>query len=81
MPKKSTTSSRRGKSVRPSKPYAEFPLFPHDSGRWAKKIRGQFHYFGKWADDPKGEAAGQLWADQRDDLLEVRACLATQRET
>ena len=57
---------------KPRKPRPDFPLFPHASGRWAKKIRGQFKYFGKVDADPKGEAALQLWLQQRDDLLAGR---------
>lgn len=60
------------KSSRPSKPRPDFPLFPHASGRWAKKVRGSFCYFGKVADDPRGERALQLWLDQKDDLLAGR---------
>jgi len=52
-----------------SKPCPDFPLFPHASNRWAKKIKGNFHYFGKVSDDPNGEAALQQWLDQKDDLL------------
>jgi integrase len=46
---KSSTSTRARKSPRPAtaKPYAGFPLTPHPSGRWCKKIRGKLHYFGK----------------------------------
>ncbi len=46
---------------RPGKPHPDFPLFPHATGRWAKKVRGRFCFFGKVADDPKGEKALELW--------------------
>ena len=54
------------------KPHPDFPLFPHATGRWAKKIRGMFHYFGKVANDPKGEKALDQWLEQKDDLLAGR---------
>lgn len=49
------------KPGKPKPPYSGFPLWIHPSGRWCKKIRGRAFYFGKVADDPRGEAAIELW--------------------
>src|SRR5947207_562936 len=58
--------------AKPEKPRHDFPLFPHATGRWAKKVRGKLEYFGKWSDDPKGERALNKWLDEKDDLLAGR---------
>lgn len=44
-------STAKAPRQKPSKPDAEYPLFAHNNGLWAKKIKGKLHYFGKW-DDP-----------------------------
>ena len=53
------------KSTRPcrgGKPHPDFRLFRHASGRWCKRIRAKFFYFGKVAHHPEGVAARPLRA-------------------
>lgn len=75
----STRKSRTRKAAdRPRKPYEAFPLTPHASGKWQKKIRGKFHYFGAWArringklvhvDGDGWKEALELYKAQADDL-------------
>lgn len=67
-------NSKRGSSssqvkTKPQKPRPDFPLYAHNSGRWAKKVLGQIHYFGPWADP---QAALELWVERKDDIFAGR---------
>jgi len=55
---------------KPKKPHPDFPLYAHNAGQWAKKVKGRVYYFGKW-DQPR-EALNQ-WLAVKDELLAGRA--------
>lgn len=62
MPNESTRSPapRKAKPDKPAKPTADFPLFPHATKRWAKKLRGKMFYYGSWAGGPDAALAEYL---------------------
>lgn len=62
-------STKAAAQTKPQKPNPDFPLFPHATKRWAKKVKGKMEYFGPW-DDP--EAALQEWYRVKDALLQGR---------
>lgn len=64
-----STRRRRTRHHQSAKPYPDYPLTAHPSGRWCKKIRGKLHYFGPIDD---WQAALDKWHLQRDDLLNGR---------
>jgi len=65
--------SRKG-ADRPKKPYPDFPLTPHASGAWQKKIRGKIFYFGKWGKRVNGKLVripGDGWEEALDEYKKV----------
>lgn len=83
MAKKSTKNGTADK--RPPKPCKDYPLFFHQSGRIAKKVRKKLHYFGRWGKTVNGEvvlvenldeaiqAAWDLFEEQKNDLYAGRS--------
>jgi integrase len=78
-----STRKKRSSKVAISKPYPDFPLSPHASGKWQKKVRGKLYYFGRWGRVVKGQMvkldgddwwkpALELWKAQADDLYAGR---------
>lgn len=41
-------STKSRSSGKPQKPYADFPLTLHGSGRFCKRVNKETHYFGRW---------------------------------
>jgi hypothetical protein len=71
----STRKPRSRKAAdQPKTPYPEFPLTPHASGAWQKKIRGRTQYFGRWAKRDDGKLVrieGDGWKEALEEYKAV----------
>jgi len=72
MPAKSIAHVQSKKAPVHRKPHPDFPLTPHPTGRWCKKVLGHLQYFGKIDGDLEGQAALALWLERKDELLAGR---------
>ncbi len=60
------SSRTRAPKAKPAKPRKDYPLYPHGSGQWAKKVNGTTHYFGAWDDHI---AAETRWLQECEALI------------
>jgi len=67
MSQSTPKAAKRKAVVRPRNPKG-FPLSPHPSGKWQKKINGRIYYFGRWANRVGGQLV-RVDGDGRDDAL------------
>src|SRR5260370_6306168 len=74
----STRKHRSRKADRPRKPYKDFPLTPHASGKWQKKILGSTYYFGRWAKRVNGKLE-RIDGDGWQEALEMYKAVADDR--
>ena len=59
-------STPRTPAKKVGKKPADFSLFKHQQGYWAKKVRGKHVYFESITDDPNGSKSLEQWLDDRD---------------
>jgi len=64
---KGTSMARKADSSDASNGTQKFPLWLHPTGQWCKKVKGEFHYFGK-----DQEVAYERWMERKDDILAGR---------
>jgi len=71
---KSSSPSRSGKATKRKyrKPHPDFPLTPHPTGRWCKKVKGKFYFFGRIEGDENGDAALAYWLKEKDNAFAGR---------
>jgi hypothetical protein len=63
-----TSKRRRRKHFVPPKPRKDFPLTPHPTGYWVRKINHGLHRFGRWGRIEKGKMVrlpGDGWEDTK----------------
>ena len=68
------SKSNKSQGPAPANVPKDFPLkvHPMGGGYWYKTVRGKFYYFGKVADDPRGDQALKEWIRVKDDLYAGR---------